>query len=47
MKKKYDYDWDALIEEQQASGMNMKAYCRHKEFPYQAFINHKYTLQGI
>ena len=27
MKKKYDFDWNALIEEQPASGMNMKAYC--------------------
>ena len=42
----YNYDWIALIEEQQASGMNMKRFCKEKDLPYQCFKNHKYALQS-
>lgn len=42
----YDYDWKSLIEEQQASGLNMKAFCRERDLPYQSFKNHKRALQG-
>lgn len=46
MSKAYDYDWKALIEEQQASGVNMKQFCKEKGLPYQTFKNHKYALQS-
>lgn len=46
MSKAYDYDWEALIEEQQASGVNMKQFCKEKGLPYQTFKNHKYALQS-
>lgn len=45
VSKAYNLDWKALVEEQQTSGLNMKAFCRERELPYQAFKNHKYTLQ--
>lgn len=46
MSKSYNYDWKALIEEQQASGMNMKKFCMKNSLPYQSFKNHKYALQA-
>lgn len=41
LPKSYNYDWKALIEEQQVSGINMKKFCREKDLPYYAFKNHK------
>lgn len=46
LPKSYNYDWKALIEEQQVSGINMKKFCREKNLPYQSFKNHKRTLQA-
>lgn len=45
MGKHYDYDWETLIEQQERSGMNMKAFCKEHQLPYQAFKSHKNTLQ--
>lgn len=42
----YNYDWRALVEEQQESGMNMKKFCKEKSLPYQSFKNHKYALES-
>lgn len=46
MAKAYNYDWNALIDEQEASGVAMTQFCREKGLPYQTFKNHKYTLQS-
>ena len=43
--KAYEFDWEILIKDQAASGMNMKQYCQEKGIPYHAFKNHKYALQ--
>lgn len=45
MSKAYNHDWKILIEEQEASGMNMKQFCSMKDIPYHSFKNHKYVLQ--
>lgn len=45
MGKHYDYDWEALVEQQKRSGMNMKAFCKEHQLPYQTFKSHKNTLQ--
>lgn len=44
MGKHYDYDWEKLIEQQKQSGMNMKAFCKEHQLPYQTFKSHKNTL---
>lgn len=46
MPKAYNYNWQALLKEQQESSMNMKQFCREKDIPYGAFKNHKYELQS-
>lgn len=46
LPKLYNFDWKALIEEQQASEMNMRKFCREKNLPYQTFKNHKHALQA-
>lgn len=45
MPKKYDYDWNTLLQEQQHSGMNMKKFCMVNNLPYSSFRNHKHALQ--
>lgn len=45
MPKVYNYDWQALLNEQKASGMNMKQFCEGKNISYSLFKNHKYALQ--
>lgn len=32
MPKKYDYDWNALIQEQKVSGLNVTEFCKRKGF---------------
>lgn len=46
MPTAYNFDWKALLEEQQNSGMNMKEFCKEKSLPYQTFKNHKYALES-
>lgn len=47
MPRKYDYDWNALMQEQKASGMNMKRFCISKDIPYSAFKNHVYKKREM
>lgn len=42
----YNYDWQVLVEEQQASGKNMKQFCLEKGIPYQSYKNHKRALEN-
>ena len=41
----HDLNWEDLVKDQQASGLNMRQYCAEHDIPYQAFKNHKYALQ--
>ena len=45
MPKAYNYDWQALLDAQKESGMNMKRFCETKNIPYSLSKNHKYALQ--
>lgn len=46
MSEAYNNDRKVLIEEQQASGINMNQFCKEKGLPHQTFKYHKYRLQS-
>lgn len=45
MQKKYDNDWNQWILDQQASGKNIKTFCKEKGISYDNFKYHKYQGQ--
>lgn len=47
MPRKYNYDWRALSQEQQDSGMNMTQFCLLKKIPYPTFKRNMMKLQSL
>lgn len=45
MPRKYDYDWRALSQEQQDSGLSISQFCLTKKIPYQTFRRNIANLQ--